>query len=606
MTGIVHTEIRDSIDRLVENRNIRALFKTWETLSDANRTKLPAYERFAPNNEPGLSDQLMVLVPEGKDYRYRFYGRGIAAQAGFDMTGKSTADFDSEVGRWFQSKYRETLVFGRPIYTAHQALHASAIVSWERLILPTEGPDGHPWLVCYNEPLDSKSELYDGILAASQDGINILRPIFADDRLVDLEIVAVNRVATQMVGMPEAELLGRTLRDIVPDPRGFAVYERVWRTGIGEQFESEQPSMGKIFRVSVGKAAGKLITNFSDITETREAQQQLQAQHDELLYTNETLREQAEMLADLAEEKALAENAARKAGQFVEQLLEAVPLPLFYRLKGDGSLGLTNSSYAALYNREPSEITGKPLSTLLPPNVVSDIDRMDEELYTAPDTVQVYEIDLTFPTAQGRRFVLNKTAIHDEEGTVTGVLGAMVDVTERHNLARELERLATTDPLTGLYNRRVLLDRAQETVERVRRYRRPASLIMMDIDHFKSINDTFGHDIGDRVLRRVAEVMRGTLRKAGDLVARFGGEEFAVLVPETDIDGATVLAERLRLAVEETEIDTPMGARRFTASFGVAALEDEHESVEAAIKRADDALYRAKNSGRNRVEREVA
>lgn len=606
MTGIVHTEIRESIDRLVENRNIRALFKTWETLWGTDRTKLPSYQHFAPADGPGVSDQLMVLVPEGDDYRYRFYGPGIASQAGFDMTGKSTADFDSEVGRWFQSKYTETLALGRPVYTAHQALHASAIVSWERLILPVEGPEGHPWLVCYNEPLDSKSDLYDGILEASQDGINIFRPLFRDGHLVDLEIVAVNHAATKLVGKPEAELLGRTLRDIVPEPKGFDVYERVWRTGIGEQFESEQPAMGKVFRVTVGKAAGKLISDFSDITEIRKAQEQLQQQHDELLYTNETLREQAEMLVDLAEEKARAENEARKAGQFVEQLLEAVPLPLFYRLKADGSLGLINSSYAALYNREPPEIAGESLSTLLPPNIVADIDRMDDKLYAAPDKVQSYEVDLTFPAAQGRRFVLNKTAIHDEEGTITGVLGAMVDVTERHNLAREMERLATTDPLTGLYNRRVLLDRSEETVERVRRYGRAASIIMMDIDHFKSVNDTFGHDIGDRVLKRVAEVLRGTLRKAGDLVARFGGEEFAVLVPETNIEGALILAERLRLAVEQTEIDTPMGPRSFTASFGVAALEDGDGSVETAIKRADEALYRAKNGGRNRVEREAA
>lgn len=605
MAGIVYTEIRESIDRLVENRSIRALFKSWETLQDADPEGLPSYDRFAPLDEPGLNDHLMVMVPEGDDFRYRFYGRGVAANAGFDMTGKSTADFDSEVGHWFQLKYRETLATGRPLYTVHNAHHAAAIVSWERLILPVEGPNGAPWIVCYNEPLDSKSDLYDGILEASQDGIALFRPRLEGDRLADLDIVAVNRSALELMGRPKAEVLGRSLSEVVPDTKGFEVYERVWNTGVGEQFESEQPVFNKVFRVSVGKAARKLIVTFADITEIREAQTQLQHQHDELLYTNETLKEQAEMLVDLAEEKSRAENEARKAGQFVEQLLEAVPLPLFYRLKS-GILGLTNSSYAALYGRLVADIVGKPLANLLPPDVVDNIDKMDRKLYDTPDKVQSYELDLSFPVAHGRRFVLNKTAIRDDTDAVTGVLGAMVDVTERHKLARELERLATTDPLTGLYNRRVLLDRAEEAMERVRRYGRVASIVMLDIDHFKTVNDELGHDIGDRVLQRTAEVLLGTLRKAGDLVARFGGEEFAVLVPETDIEGAMVLAERLRIAVEETEIATPEGPRRYTASFGVATIQEDDTNVETVLKRADEALYRAKNSGRNRIERAAA
>ncbi|NQW11686.1 MAG: diguanylate cyclase [Alphaproteobacteria bacterium] len=605
MANIVHTEIRESIDRLVENRNIRALFKTWETLRNNDPERLPSYDRFAPSHEPGMSDQLMVLVPGGDDFHYRFYGRGIATQAGFDMTGKSTADFDSEVGRWFQSKYRDALALGRPIYTAHNALHASAIVSWERLILPVEGPEGAPWIVCYNEPLDSKSDLYDGILAASLDGIALFRPRFEKDRLVDLDIVAVNRSAVEIVGRPEAELVGHSLREIVPDLKGFEVYERVWTTGKGERFESEQPMLGKTLNVSVGRAAGKLIVTFADITEIREAQAQLEHQHNELLYTNETLREQAGMLVDLAEDKSRAESEARRAGRFVEQLLEAVPLPLFYRLR-DGCLGLVNSSYAALYGRMPDEITGHPLAELLPRDLVARIDAMDETLYSAPDTVQTYETDLSFPHAQDRRFVMNKAAIRGDTDAVTGVLGTLVDVTERHHLAQELERLATTDPLTGLFNRRVLLSRASEMVERVRRYDREASIVMLDIDHFKAINDELGHDIGDQVLIRLAEVVRGTLRKAGDLVARVGGEEFAILLPETGIKGAMVLAERLRVAIEESEVATPAGPRRITASFGVATINGGDTSVDTAMKRADEALYQAKEAGRNRVTRAAA
>ncbi len=165
----------------------------------------------------------------------------------------------------------------------------------------------------------------------------------------------------------------------------------------------------------------------------------------------------------------------------------------------------------------------------------------------------------------------------------------------------ELERLATTDSLTGLANRRRLFDCLEQEVYRAQRYGTTLSLVMFDIDHFKRINDSWGHATGDWVLCRIARETHQLLRKT-DQAGRYGGEEFVVLLPETDLSEALLLAQRLSRRISDTVItpehDAPMPV---TVSVGVAALASD-ETGEELIHRADQALYRAKQNGRNRVE----
>ncbi|MBE0603562.1 MAG: GGDEF domain-containing protein [Deltaproteobacteria bacterium] len=168
-------------------------------------------------------------------------------------------------------------------------------------------------------------------------------------------------------------------------------------------------------------------------------------------------------------------------------------------------------------------------------------------------------------------------------------------------------RLSITDPLTGLYNRRHFFEMAEMETERANRYGSFLSLCLFDIDSFKSINDTQGHDAGDIVLRMIADTSRMAARKI-DVVARYGGEEFIVAFPETGIREAGIVAERIRKAIEETRLPRGNGAIRVTASFGVAVFDPASmaagtyaESLQAVIRQADEALYRAKNSGKNRV-----
>ena len=166
---------------------------------------------------------------------------------------------------------------------------------------------------------------------------------------------------------------------------------------------------------------------------------------------------------------------------------------------------------------------------------------------------------------------------------------------------RELGELATRDALTGLANRRFFLERAAELVGLAQRHGRPLCMMMIDIDHFKSINDRFGHALGDAALRAIAATLRRDLRKT-DLCGRIGGEEFALVLPETSLRSAAATAERMRRDVAAARLAAPRGdAIALRVSIGVAALQPGRQTVEALLAEADRLLYQAKSAGRNRV-----
>ncbi|WP_051304881.1 sensor domain-containing diguanylate cyclase [Chitinilyticum litopenaei] len=192
---------------------------------------------------------------------------------------------------------------------------------------------------------------------------------------------------------------------------------------------------------------------------------------------------------------------------------------------------------------------------------------------------------------------ISVVTISDQPVVVIGVN----DITERKRLEEELKRRATTDGLSGLANRAHFMERSEAELQRARRYRHPLSLMMLDIDFFKQINDSFGHAAGDQVIQAIATVARSCLRDT-DLIARMGGEEFAILLPETGLPHTMDAAERLRSAIESHVVATSEGHRiRFTTSVGVAELGFADESISDLLKRADKALYQAKHQGRNQV-----
>lgn len=162
----------------------------------------------------------------------------------------------------------------------------------------------------------------------------------------------------------------------------------------------------------------------------------------------------------------------------------------------------------------------------------------------------------------------------------------------------EMERLAKTDGLTGLLNRRSLFEIAAQEFARAQRYNRSLSVLMLDIDHFKRVNDIYGHHVGDIVIQTVASILNGTLRET-DSLGRYGGEEFAVILPETTLEQASEVAERIRCQVCERSISDDFKDLQVTVSLGISTLRTGMKTIDGMLQQADQALYQAKSNGRN-------
>lgn len=176
--------------------------------------------------------------------------------------------------------------------------------------------------------------------------------------------------------------------------------------------------------------------------------------------------------------------------------------------------------------------------------------------------------------------------------------GVLLDISESKQAEEHAHKLATTDGLTGITNRQEFSRLLEQETARATRYGTPLSLIMYDLDHFKHVNDQFGHATGDDILRMVCTLVNDNIRAGIDLHGRWGGEEFMVLLPQTGLEGAREVAEKLRRSIEQHAFDR-VGS--VSASFGVAELAPQ-EHTESLTQRVDEALYRAKDRGRNRVE----
>lgn len=202
---------------------------------------------------------------------------------------------------------------------------------------------------------------------------------------------------------------------------------------------------------------------------------------------------------------------------------------------------------------------------------------------------------------------LTISPLASSDGKVEQVCLIIYDVTDiaasRKALERansQLERLSQTDRLTGLLNRGAWENLLVAEFERFRRYRQECALVMFDIDHFKNVNDTWGHQAGDEVIRTTSRILRENLRQT-DIGGRYGGEEFGVILPETTLKGAQTFCERLRDQIENTLVETSAGNIRYTVSLGIAPLEGNLAEYTEWLEHSDKALYAAKENGRNQV-----
>ena len=296
------------------------------------------------------------------------------------------------------------------------------------------------------------------------------------------------------------------------------------------------------------------------------------------------------------------EQALRRSGDNLRMVLGAAPVALVLTRLKDQHVVLANERCAALFEVPLDEVVGQRTRDYY---VVPE--ERDQIMGVVAERGQVDSVLVRLKKRGGKEFWAEMSArIVDLDGQRCSLVG-IFDVTAQKDLEEQLRALATRDSLTGAANRRHFVELAQREHERSRRAGSPLSLCLFDADHFKNINDHYGHVAGDHVLSAMAAAARGALR-ASDVLGRLGGEEFAMLLPDTDLAGALLVAERVRAAVAATVVqggevrgaDAP-GAIRVTISIGVAERQGD-ESVEALLKRADRALYAAKDSGRDRVQ----
>jgi diguanylate cyclase (GGDEF)-like protein/PAS domain S-box-containing protein len=294
------------------------------------------------------------------------------------------------------------------------------------------------------------------------------------------------------------------------------------------------------------------------------------------------------------------ETRIRDDQQRFRAIVENVRDYAIYTVNLEGRVNNWNPSLARIGGWEAADVVGAPISLFFPTEVASQdqsVSLLDRARQSGAAEFEGWRV-----RKDGSRFWGNTVAasLPDRFGRPSGFVLVTRDLTERKHMEDRLVALSITDPMTGAFNRRAAETKLEDVYRGWRRYGRMFSLLIIDCDHFKKINDTWGHDVGDTVLVTLVRICRDSLRET-DAIFRWGGEEFLVLLPETERDFGEVAAERLRLALEAAQIPHEGCTIRITVSIGVAEVRAADRSASDVIHRVDQALYSAKRSGRNRV-----
>jgi len=258
-----------------------------------------------------------------------------------------------------------------------------------------------------------------------------------------------------------------------------------------------------------------------------------------------------------------------------------------------------NEAFTRLTGYTPGEALGKTPRILQGPRTDPGARQRIRDALTRGQPVRIEILNYS-KTGQEYWLDLNIVPLRNDAGEITHFAAIERDLTQRKQEEAQLFQRATTDALTGIHNRGYFLERARNEFTRAARLGRPLAVIIFDIDQFKTINDTHGHEAGDKVLVRIVDTARSVLRQI-DILGRIGGEEFALALPEARLAEALSAAERLRATIGRTPVT--IGAKKLTvtASFGVSERRPADTTIEALLTRADRALYAAKAAGRNTV-----
>jgi len=289
---------------------------------------------------------------------------------------------------------------------------------------------------------------------------------------------------------------------------------------------------------------------------------------------------------------------AQLCGEIVAQAEDAVIV-----IDSSHRIVLFNTGAEEMFGYAEKEALGERLDMLMPERFQLQHDAMIDEfgagMFEAKSSTrrnrQIYG-----RRKDGNEFVASAQIMRLGDKTSRYYAALFRDISQNKRTEEELLRLAATDPLTGAYNRREFTIMAEREALRSHRYHHPLSLMMLDLDHFKRLNDSFGHSAGDKVLQRFTTLCCNTLRNV-DIFGRWGGEEFVALLPETDIEGASIIAERLRKIISENVLSYNDHKITFTASVGVVQYKDGETTIDGPLGRADSAVFDAKKAGRNRI-----
>ncbi|UUV18154.1 diguanylate cyclase [Fusobacteria bacterium ZRK30] len=289
----------------------------------------------------------------------------------------------------------------------------------------------------------------------------------------------------------------------------------------------------------------------------------------------------------------------KEQNQPLEELVDLLPIPIFYKDRKGVYLGC-NKAFEEFIKLSKEELVGKTVHELFPKKEADVYFQKDEELFNSSE-IQIYDGKVASHENNLYNVRFHKVAFKNDNGEVTGLIGAVFDITKEVMQEKHLEKLASYDELTGIYNRRKGMLVLENRINQSKYDKLPFSVVMMDIDHFKKINDTYGHGYGDEILKVISQILKKNLRDQ-DIVFRHGGDEFIYFLPKLGRKKAFLVSERIRRSIlERFENHEKKICRDLSASFGIAVFPNDGNIVDKLVNKADDAMYKVKISGRNGV-----
>ncbi|WP_438446396.1 PAS domain S-box protein [Gorillibacterium sp. sgz5001074] len=524
------------------------------------------------------------------DLTYRYVSQASLHLLGYrndEMTGRPVLDFvhpdyHSDLLRMTREALESARREESRFYTLrYQFYRKDASLIWlETTARIVRGERGHQYeVVAVSRDITDRMAMERELIESNTRITDILSSItdafFALDK--DWRFTYVNQMAERILGKSQERLIGRVIWEEMPRIIGTRLHEeyhRAVQNQVSLVVEEFYPFLDGWYETRIFPRKEGLSIYVRDITARKKLEEELRVNQEHLSQVLETTPS-AIMLINT-------EGRFTFANRKAEEMYGVPREELTRRFYNDAAW--------KIYTLE-----GKPF-----PSEELPFARVSRTLQP------VNGVEVVFEAEDGTRWVHsnNSTPMLDAKGELTSVLVSTTDITQSKRLEQELHKLSTMDGLTGIPNRRHFNEVLVREWHRAARGSKPLSMIMLDVDFFKSYNDTYGHQAGDECLKVTAALLSDEVKRAGDMVFRYGGEEFAVLLPDTDEAGAAVVAEQIRSAVERREIPHRSSPNQvLTASLGIASvIPTPLSGPEALVAKADMALYRAKEHGRNQVQ----